>query len=112
MFKDSLFHRPAGDCARNAENNSREAVVRRCSVETVFIKISQNSQENACARVSFLRVSFLAVLIRLQALIYKIREACNFIKKRLLQGFFCAFCVISKNTFFHRTPLVAAFDSM
>ena len=53
MFKDSLFHRPAGDCARNAENNSREAVVRRCSVETVFIKISQNSQENTCARVSF-----------------------------------------------------------
>ena len=26
----------------------------RCSVEKVFLEISQNSQENACARVSFL----------------------------------------------------------
>ena len=31
-----------------------EAVVRRCSVKKVFLKISQNSQENTCARVSFL----------------------------------------------------------
>ena len=31
-----------------------EAVVRRCSVEKVFLEISQNSQENTCARVSFL----------------------------------------------------------
>ena len=31
-----------------------EAVVRRCSVEKVFLKISQNSQENTSARVSFL----------------------------------------------------------
>ena len=32
----------------------REAVARRCSVKKVFLDISQNSQENACARVSFL----------------------------------------------------------
>ena len=31
-----------------------EAVIRRCSVKKVFIKISQNSQENTCARVSLL----------------------------------------------------------
>ena len=31
-----------------------EAVVRRCSVKKVFLEISQNSEENACARVSFL----------------------------------------------------------
>ena len=30
-----------------------ETVVRRCSLEKVFLEISQNSQENACARVSF-----------------------------------------------------------
>ena len=30
-----------------------EAVVQRCSVKKVFLKISQNSQENTCARVSF-----------------------------------------------------------
>ena len=31
-----------------------EAVAYRCSVERVFLEISQNSHENACARVSFL----------------------------------------------------------
>ena len=36
-------------------------------------------------------------------------EACNFIKKEALaQVFSCEFCEISKNTFLHRTPLVAA----
>ena len=33
---------------------STEAVVRRCSVKKMFLKISQNSQENTCVRVSFL----------------------------------------------------------
>ena len=45
-----------------------EAVVRRCSVKKVFSEMSQNSQENTCARVSF--------LVKLQA------QACNFIEKR------------------------------
>ena len=31
-----------------------EAVTRRCSVKKVFLEISQNSQENTCARASFL----------------------------------------------------------
>ena len=36
-------------------------------------------------------------------------SACNFIKKETLaQVFSCEFCEISKNTFFYRTPLVAA----
>ena len=30
-----------------------EAVAQRCSVKEVFLEISQNSQENNCARVSF-----------------------------------------------------------
>ena len=30
-----------------------EAVVQRCSVKNVFLGISQNSQENTCARVYF-----------------------------------------------------------
>ena len=37
-----------------------EAVVQRCSVKKAFLEISQNSQENTCAKVSF--------LINLQAL--------------------------------------------
>ena len=31
-----------------------EAVARRCSVKKVFLEILQNSQENTCARASFL----------------------------------------------------------
>ena len=55
--------------------------------EKAFLEISQNSQKNTCARVSF--------LIKLQA------ETCNFIKKEsLAQVFFCELCEISKNTFF------------
>ena len=72
-----------------------EAVTRRCSVKKVFLEISQNSQKNACVRVSF--------LIKLQA------SACNFIKKEALaQVFPREFCQISKNTFSYRAHPVTA----
>ena len=75
-----------------------EAVVQRCSMKKVFLEILQNSQENNCARVSF--------LIKLQA------WACNFIKKKTLaQVLSCDICKICKNTFFYRTPLVAASEN-
>ena len=46
----------------------------------MFLKISQNSQENACARVS---------------------QACNFVKKETrAQEFSCEFCEIFKSTVF------------
>ena len=63
--------------------------------EKVFLEISQNLQENTCARVSF--------LIKLQS-----PPATLFKKKTLAQVFSREFCEISKNTFFYRTPLVAA----
>ena len=70
----------------------KEVVAQRCSVKKVLLKISQRSQENTCATVSF--------LIKLQA------GACNFIKKETLaQVFSREFCEISKKTFLHRTPL-------
>ena len=53
----------------------------------VFLEISQNSQENKCARVSF--------LIKLQAYFIK--------KETLAQVFPCEFCEISKNTFSQNT---------
>ena len=34
-------------------NPALEAVVQRCSVKKIFLKISRNSQENTCARVSW-----------------------------------------------------------
>ena len=73
-----------------------EAVVQTCSLKKVFLEMLQNSQENTCARVSFL---------------INLPETCNFIKKEsLAQVFYCEFCEISKSTFLHRTLLVAASD--
>ena len=76
-----------------------EAAVPRCSVEKVFLEISQNSQESSCARVFFNRVTGLA---------------CNFItKETLAQVFSCKFCETSKNTvLYNRTPTVASSENM
>ena len=42
-------------------------------------------------------------------LFLEISQIHNFIKKEILvQVFSCEFCKISKKTFFHRTPMVAA----
>ena len=66
-------------------------------MKKVFLEVSQNSQENTCARISFL--------------IKMLAEACNFIKiETLVQMFYCEFCEISRNTFIYRTPPVAAFE--
>ena len=54
----------------------------------MFLEISQNSQENTCARV--------------------LKPAALLRKETLIQVFFREFCEISKNTFLHRTPQVAA----
>ena len=62
----------------------------RYSVKMVFLEISQNSQENTSARVSF--------LIKLQAV---------GLAQTLAQVFSSEFCAISKYSFFHRTLLVA-----
>ena len=67
-----------------------KAVVQSCSVNKLFLEISQNSQENTCARVSGLRP---ATLLKMGL---------------LMRVFSCEFCEISKNTFLHKTPLMAA----
>ena len=57
-------------------------------MQKVFLEILQNLQENTCARVSFLK---------------------KLLKKRLWHRRFPAnFVKFLKNTFLHRTPLVAA----
>ena len=75
-------------------HNFTEAVARRCFIKKVFLEILQDSQENTCARFSF--------LIKLQVSglqLYQKRD--NFIKKEILaQVFSCEFCEISKNIFF------------
>ena len=64
---------------------------RRCSIKKVFLKISQNTQENICARVYF--------LIKLNA------SACNFImKESLVQVFSSEFFKIFNTTFFTEHP--------
>ena len=39
---------------RDVALQKAEAVAQVCSVKKMFLEISQNSQENTCARVSFL----------------------------------------------------------
>ena len=60
------YFRPAAIWKLTSTRTSR----RRCSVKKLFLEILQNSQENTCARVSFLK--------KLQPLV------CNFIKKKRL----------------------------
>ena len=58
----------------------REAVVQRCSVKKVLSKISQNSQENTCARVSFLiKLQPMPTTLLKKRLLYKCFPA-NFVK--------------------------------
>ena len=73
-----------------------EAAARRYSVKKAFPEISQNSQQNTCARASF--------LIKLQP------EAFNFVKKETLSQILCCeFCEISKeHHFFTKHPGVTA----
>ena len=66
----------------------KEAVARRCSVKKVFLKISQYSLENTCARISFF--NNIAVL-----------KSATLLKKRLWHRCFpMNFAKISKNIFF------------
>ena len=60
-----------------------EAAIEAVLSEKVFLEISQNLQENTCARASF--------LIKLQA---------SLKKETLALVLSCEFCEISKNTFF------------
>ena len=62
-----------------------EAVSRRCSVKKLYLKISQNPQENTCGRVSLL-MEILAQVVS------------------------CELCEIFRNTYFYRTPPEAASD--
>ena len=71
-----------------------EAIVQRCSVKKVFLKISENSQKNTCASLFFNKVADL--------------RPATLLKLTLTQVFSCEFCEILRTHFFHRTPLVAA----
>ena len=91
FFLEQLFprtHRVTGSEQIQNFLVSTEAVIQRCSVKNVFLIISQNSQENTCARVSF--------LIKLQA--------CKFIKKETLaQAFPVNFAKFLRTTFLQNT---------
>ena len=70
----------------------------------MFLQISQNSQETSVPEPLFNKTTCLRPATLLKRRLWP--EACNFFKKETLaQVFSCEFCVISKNTFFHGTPL-------
>ena len=70
---------------------NKEAVAQRCSVKKVFLEISQNSQENTCARVSF--------SIKFQA------APATLLKKRVWYRCFPVNFAKFLINFFYRTPL-------
>ena len=75
-----------------------ETVAQRCTIKKLFLEISQNSQENTCARVYF--------LMKLQT------QACKFIEKEALaQLLSCEFCEIFNNILFteHLRTTASAF---
>ena len=70
-------------------------------MEKVFYEISQNSQGNDRAKVSFFN-KFTGL-----------RPACvTLLEKALVQVFSCEFCESSKNTVFYRTALVVASENI
>ena len=73
----------------------------KCSVKKEFLEILQKSQEK-----SFVRACF---LIKLQV---SGLQLCQKREEILAQLFSCEFCEISKNTFYYKTALVTASDSL
>ena len=67
-----------------------EAVAQTCSIKKVFLEISQNPQENTCARVSFL--------------IKKLPQPAILFKKKLWHRCFPVNFAEFLRTFFYRTP--------
>ena len=59
---DQVKSRPLKLIATTMNDSITGAVAQTCSVKKVFLEISQNSQENTCAEVSF--------LIKLQAQVF------------------------------------------
>ena len=86
--------------------NSPEIIIirtvpRRCSVKIVFLKISQNWQENNCARVSFLiklqdifHKTHCVKSVRIQSLSGPYFPAFGLNTETLAQVFFCELCII------------------
>ena len=86
-YQDSVKHLWRCFCNDSSRINV-EAPTGDVLLKKVFLRISQNSHETACARISF--------LIKLRT------DPCNFIKKETLtQVFSCEFCEIFKNSFFY-----------
>ena len=76
IFKNTFFHRTSPVAV-----SVSEAVVRRCSVKKVFLEILINSQENTCARVSFLQ-PWECKLIKIKSLnrLFLVNFANNFLR--------------------------------
>ena len=83
-FKKFVFfiHNSRTNMIEMFQNLNPEAVIQRCSIKQVLLKISQNSHDNTCARFSFLKRGFIK-------------------KEALAQVFFCEFCKTFQNTFFN-----------
>ena len=67
-------------------NLPSQIAVQGCSVEKMFLKMLQNSQENTWSRVSFFN--------------QVVGRACNFVKKEKKRLWHRCFCEVFRNTYF------------
>ena len=79
-------------CIQNTSLHLLRSFKRMCSVKKVLLKISQNSQENTCAKISF--------LIKFHG-----PHPETLLKRDSDTGTFCEFCNIFKNIFSYSTAL-------
>ena len=74
-----------------------KVVARRCSVKKVFLKMSKNSQENTCARVSNLQAAPATLLQKEASARVFSCEFCKFLRTLLLENNLSGcFCKITK----------------
>ena len=86
-FSRTLSNIWDGDFSENSYQQKVGNYLQRCSVEKMFLKISQNSKKNNCVGVRSLGLQLIK-------------------KEATTKVFYCEFCEISNGTLFHRTPSV------
>ena len=76
FLRNRFYKTPPGDCFQTLPWT--EAAVEKCSVKMVFLKISQNSQENTVAEVSISKSCWLSALLLKKRLRHRFLHACGF----------------------------------
>ena len=114
LTSNDHFSKSTETYERDLENTNLGTHVHRNSIRHSLLKLRSSRPEVFCKKGVLRNFTKFTGKHLCQSLFFNkvAGQACNFIKKETLaQVFSCEFCEISKNTFFYRTPLVAASES-